>query len=448
MHNGQKVWASILDSVKQQVSSSTFKTWFAGSYALEQKKTGSRSVLVVELRNNFIKEQLKTKYGALIRQITSEKGFLETDVIFVVTKNVSGTNSSHLAPLFSGIAQTYIASRRSESLNIAHTFENFVVGSSNNLAFLAARQVAENLGRLYNPLFIWGLTGVGKTHLLQAVGNEVLTKTIDAKVLYVTCEKFTNDFIESIGNRSTQAFRHKYRNVDVLLIDDVQFLMGKEGTQDEFFHTFNELYLAGKQIILASDRRPQELARIKERLVSRFLGGMICDIARPDLELRVAILKSKCRARSVVLPGELINYIAGTCETGARELEGVLIQVLSLHRLSGGISLDEVKKTLGTSIKVGKARPSPGKIIEVVSRHFKIASSDLCGSRRKSSLVRARQILMFLLREDLGLGLANIGQLVGGRDHSTVIYGIDRVGREIALNQNKKDEIARIRLSF
>src|SRR3989338_8380014 len=250
---GQKIWASILAGIKSQISSSTFKTWFAGSFVLDYNKTEKKN------------------------------GLLQTREFFVVSKNDWQGVLEKNEPLFSGVAPTYIGiSRKIDGLNPNHTFENFVVGSSNNLAFLAFNQVGGNLGSVYNPLFVYGPTGVGKTHLLQACGNAVLLEIVDAKVLYVSAEKFTNDYIESLRDRTMAAFRQKYRGVDLLLVDDVQFLAGKESTQDEFFYTFNELYLSGRQIVLAADRHPRELGRLKERLVSRFLGGMAVDVARPD----------------------------------------------------------------------------------------------------------------------------------------------------------------------
>src|SRR3990167_776250 len=446
---GQKIWASILAGIKSQISSSTFKTWFAGSFVLDYKKNDGENLLIVGVKNNFLKEQVETRYQKIIDKTVKKNGFLKTRVIFVVSKNdrqeVLGKNE----PLFSGVAPTYIGiSRKIDGLNPNHTFENFVVGSSNNLAFLAFNQVGGNFGSVYNPLFVYGPTGVGKTHLLQACGNAVLLEIVDAKVLYVSAEKFTNDYIESLRDRTMAAFRQKYRGVDLLLVDDVQFLAGKESTQDEFFYTFNELYLSGRQIVLAADRHPRELGRLKERLVSRFLGGMAVDVARPDLELRTAILKAKCRERKLNLNDEIIDYIARQCSNEVRELEGVLVQVLSLIRISGKISLLQIKTAIERGRKNVVIKPAPGKIIEAVSRHFKIASGDICGLRRKARLVRARQVLMYLLRQELGLPLGVIGDLIGGRDHSTVLYGIERVSKEMAADRSKNDEVLRIRSLF
>ncbi|MCR4324702.1 MAG: chromosomal replication initiator protein DnaA [Candidatus Curtissbacteria bacterium] len=448
--NGQKVWASILSGVKSQVSSSTFKTWFSGSYVMDFREEESRRLLVVGVKNNFLKEQVETRYQTVINDIIRKKGFSDCEVTFVVSEQTDSSSQISDAPLFSGEAPTFINSfKKIDNLNPLHTFDNFVVGASNNLAFLAFKQVSENPGTSYNPLFVYGATGVGKTHLLQSCGNEILNKIPDAKVLYASAEKFTNDYIESLNNRTQSHFRHKYRNVDVLLVDDVQFLAGKESTQDEFFYTFNELYLAGKQIVLASDHHPRDLGKLKDRLVSRFLGGMAVDISRPDLELRVAILKAKCKEKNVVLGDGVLNFIADSSQGGVRELEGLLLQVLSLSKLtSGGITLDEIKRAIERNKRPSVAPPSPGKIIDSVSRHFRVPREELCGPKRKANIVFARQILMFILREDLGLALEAIGELVGGRDHSTIIYGVERVNKLIGENQNTRDEVARIRANF
>lgn len=448
--SGQKLWASILTGVKSQVSASTYKTWFSGSYLLECKKSGGRDILVVGTKSSFLKEQLETRYRPLVLEAAKKEGLGNCDILFVVSKQEKATAPTAAAPLFSGIAQTFITShRKSDALNPNHTFENFVVSPANNLAHLAAVQAASNLGSLYNPLFIWGPTGVGKTHLMQAFGNYVLSNVLDSKVLYVSAEKFTNDFLEALNNHSMQAFRQKYRSVDVLLVDDIQFLAGKDSTQDEFFYTFNELYLSGRQIVVVADRHPKELGKIKDRLVSRFLGGMTVDLPKADVDLRSAILKTKCAEKGIVLADDVISYIAEVCDSGARELEGVLVQVLSQIRLSSGkVGLMEIKRTLANTPLTPRRSISAGGVIEAVCKHFKISREDLCGPVRKSAFVYPRQVLMYLLRLDLGLQLDGVGELIGGRDHSTVLYGVEKIAKQIAIDLTKRDEIVRIRANF
>lgn len=448
--SGQKIWSGILVGLKSQISSSMYRTWFSGSYVVDFKTEDGKSILVVGLKNNFIKEQVESRYLPIITREAKKNGAGKVEIIFKVVPAPKKVNGGSSEPLFTGVAPIYFGTfRKSENLAPGHTFENFMVGPSNSLAFMAASQATLNLGKTYNPLFIYGPVGVGKTHLLQACGNDALTRYLDARVLYVSAEKFTNDYIEAISNRTTQSFRAKYRNVDLLLVDDVQFLAGKEGTQDEFFYTFNELSLSGRQIVLAADRHPTDLVRVQERLGSRFLAGMTVDIGKPDFELRVAILRAKCRERGMALSDEVISYIAQVCQSSARELEGVLVQVLATARLcSGLISLEQVKVAIERHRTVEKLRPTPGKIIEVVSKNFKVSVSEMCGPKRKAGLVAARQVAMYLLKHELGLPLQAVGSLVGGRDHSTVLYSIEKVEREILIDQARKDQVARIRMTF
>ncbi len=445
----QSIWSGILAGVKSQVSSSVYKTWFSGSFLLEIKKEAQKNVFVVACKNNFLKQQLETKYMTLVLDEAKTQGFSDCEVLYVVSHKEK-VGAPKLEPLFSGVAPTYVNYlRKSDSLNLNHTFDNFVVGPSNNLAHMAFSQAASNLGSLYNPVFVYGPSGVGKTHLLQAFGNYVLSNVLDAKVLYASSEKFTNDYIESLNNRTQQMFRQKYRSVDVLIVDDVQFFAGKESTQDEFFHTFEELALSGRQLVIASDKHPKDLVRINDRLTSRFMGGMTVDIAKADLELRAAILQAKCKEKNVFLPEEIVDYIAKVCDRGAREIEGVLVQVLSLVKLSGGkIGLDEIKAVVERNFKKDTKSTSAGSVIEAVCRHFKISRQDLCGPSRKASLVYPRQILMFLLRTDLGLSFDGVGELLGGRDHSTVLYGVEKIQNLISSNLATGDELSRIRSKF
>lgn len=444
----QKIWNTALSEIKQDISSSSFKTWFGGSKVLEYREEETKNLMVVGVQNNFIKEQLESRYRGRLCEIIGKRESREVKIVFVVSG--SGKSSpTNTEPIFSGVVENLIVNhRRFDVLNLNHSFENFVVGESNNIAYLSSRQVADNLGGVYNPFLIYGECGVGKTHLIQAIGNCVLAKYVNSRVVYASAEHFTNDYIESLRNKSQVQFRQKYRNVDLLIVDDVQFFGGKESTQDEFFNTFNELYLSGKQIVLVSDRHPRELGRVKERLISRFLGGMTAHIGVPDLELRTAILRSKCQQRNVMLSDEIINYVAVASEGGAREIEGLLVSVLSLFKLSGGkISLEEIKQHLGDGVK-SKIPASKKQIIEAVSLHFGIAYEQVRSDSRKASVAFARQVLMYLLRKYLKISLSEIGEVVGGRDHSTVIYGISKVEALVLGGGDTKDEILRIEAVF
>ena len=445
--DGQKVWNNILAGIKTQVSSSTFKTWFPGSFVLDCKQKADKKLLIVAFKNNFIKEQVETRYLPLISQIAQKNKGGNIEVVFVVaSKDKPKTIKNE--PIFSGVPmQLNLKSKTAHILNPYHTFDNFVVGPSNNLAFLAAKQVAENPGSSYNPLIIYGPTGVGKTHLLQAIGNEVLNKTVEAKVLYATAEKFTNDYIESLGNKTCASFRAKYRQVDLLIIDDVQFFAGKESTQDEFFHTFNELYLSTRQVICASDRHPKELGKLKERLLSRFLGGLVADIGMPDLEMKIAIIRAKCQEKNLSLDDEISTYIAQTSNGGAREIEGNLISVLTLMKLtSGKITIEEIKEAIHKNGQASLNKPTASAIFSAVCKYFRVPAEDLRGPARRASLAFARQVLMYLLRKQLNLPFDEIGRLTGNRDHSTVIHGVAKIENIISQNQAKKDEVSRIQL--
>ncbi len=443
--DGQKVWSDVCSRLKLQVSTSAFRTWFSGSFVLDSKQDGGKVLLVIGLKNNFLKEQVENRYMDIVARAISECGYKDTSAIFVVANREVKADSIG-APIFTGIVPEMIVKNiRSDSLNPNHTFSNFVVGYSNNLAYLAASKVAGNLGGAYNPLMIYGSVGVGKTHLLQAVGNQVLSRVLDSKVLYVTSEKFTNDFLESLRNKTQASFRQKYRSVDLLLVDDIQFLAGKESTQDEFFHTFNEICLSGKQVVLASDRHPKELGRLKERLVSRFLGGMTADIGLPDLEMRMAIIRAKCAERGIKLDHELVSWVAKESTGGVRELEGMLTSMLAYMKINAGkATVEEIKSAVSSNRPSIKNPPTPGRVIEAVCRHFKVDSISLRGSSRKAAIVLARQVLMYFLRTELGLPLEQIGDLVGGRDHSTVIHGVEKISRLISASQKKKDDILRI----
>lgn len=441
---GQKVWSNLISSFKLKVSPSVFKTWLAGCYVMDYKKSPDKNLLIVGAGSSFVKEQVEKRYLDVLLEIAKEKGLLNLEIIIVVSQKE--VVEKQQAPIFSGVAQNVLVeSSKGSRLGQNFSFDNFVVGVSNNLAYFAAQQVASSLGNTYNPLLFYGPSGVGKTHLLQAVGNEISKRLPDAKVLYVSAEKFTNDYIDSLRNKTQEAFRFKYRNLDLLLIDDIQFLAGKESTQDEFFHTFNELQLRGRQVVAASDRHPRELGRLKERLVSRLLGGMAANVNLPDLEMKIAILKAKCAERAISIQPEIIEYLSSTCRGGARELEGLLTSVAAQIKLSGGnITLGDIKGSLGTDKFIDRTKPTVNKVINTVCAHFKISSIDLCGSSRKSKLVSARQMTMYLLRRELGLPLEEIGHLIGGRDHSTVIYSVEKFESQIAVSQFKNDEVLRI----
>ena len=329
------------------------------------------------------------------------------------------------------------------NFNPKYTFDNFVVGNSNKYVYAAARGVAEHPFNKINPLFIYGGVGLGKTHLLHAVGNFLIKTNPDLKILYVTCEKFTHDYVESLKSSKAQAnseYREKYRNVDVLMIDDIQFIANKTGTQEEFFHTFNDLYQNQKQIIIASDRHPKEIASLEERLRSRFSMGLMQDIQIPDFETRLAILQKKAQQEHYSVNDEVINLIAERCDTNIRELEGMLSKVCFYASLLGkpSATLEDVNEALKDQISTTKQNLTADRIIDCVCKYYSVNKDDLVGKRKNKEIVEPRQICMYLICEMLDLPLVSIGQIFGGRDHTTVIHAREKVSDLIKENNRIK----------
>jgi len=311
-----------------------------------------------------------------------------------------------------------------------YTFDTFVVGSNNRLAHAAALAVAQNPAKKYNPLFIYGGVGLGKTHLMQAIAQEVLKNSPEFNVVYVSSETFTHEFIDAIQKGGNIQFRNKYRNVDMLLIDDIQFLAGKEGTQEEFFHTFNELHMAGKQIILSSDKPPREIPELEERLRSRFEWGLSCDVAPPNFETRIAILKKKAEEENINLPGEneIFEFIAQNFGSNIRELEGALLKVRAIYELNeGNITMDDMKQSLNDIAVKEEKKITAESIIQTVSKYYDVSYADILSSKRTSNVAKARQVGMYLARELTDLSQAGIGEGFGGRDHSTVIHACTKI---------------------
>jgi len=332
------------------------------------------------------------------------------------------------------------------NLNPKYTFDSFIVGSSNELANAAAVAVCKNLGQVYNPLFIYGGVGLGKTHLIQAIGNYINKSDKKLKIKYVSGEKFTNELVNSIKNQETSQFKDKYRKLDVFIIDDVQFIAGKDKTQEELFHTFNSLYEKNKQIILSSDHQPKAIPLIEERLRSRFEGGMIADIGYPDFETRVAIIKIKLQEKKITLDDEVINYLASNFQNNIRELEGAINRIIARSILINQTpDLNFVIKSLAEIINKPKRITTFKKIVQVVSDFYDISEKDIFNRTRKQELVKPRQIIMYIMRKDLNNSFPYIGQKLGGRDHTTVIHACDKITKNLELNENLKEELLLIR---
>lgn len=418
--SSNKQWDKVLELIKEQLTAPNFRTWFSKS-AANPPVGGSISIRVPTA---FTKQTITTKYLPLIES-TLESVYGEKLSINILV-DPSLASQVEESPIFQfNVSPT--APVINSSLNPKYTLENFVVGLSNNLAYAAAQAVVQNPGISYNPLFIYGGTGVGKTHLMHGIGHTLLKKDPTLKIIYCSSERFMNDFIESIQTKKTNEFRNKYRLCNLLLIDDIQFISGRDSTQEEFFHTFNELQVKNIQIVLTSDRPPNEIQKLEPRLQSRFQGGLMVDIQLPDFDTRVAILKAKCQEKGDVVPESCLTLIAENMPTNARELEGKLIQIIQNAKLNGQI-IDEdfLRKYLGTPQQPSQ-KLDQKKVITTVNQYFNIKMSDLTGPRRKKELVLPRQLVMFLLYEECKIPYERIGELLGGRDHTTIMHGVDKI---------------------
>lgn len=445
----EQLWQTALGEIELNISRANFITWFRDTFILKNKDGAA----TIGVPNGFSKEWLENKYNKLIlRALRNVSGDIK-DLKFLIV----AAPSSSLAPIekISRIpgkkessalqAQSFqeLEIDKDTNLNPKYTFSNFIVGSFNELAQAAAKAVVNNPGEAYNPLFIYGGTGLGKTHLLQAIGNEVIEKYKKKKrVKYISSEKFTSELVSSLHNGKIEEFKENYRQVDILIIDDIQFLSGKEKTQEEFFHTFNFLYQKNKQVILSSDRSPKAIATLEERLRSRFEGGMITDISQPDMETRLAILKCKTIEKKVVIPDEILNYIAANVQKNIRELEGALNRIIAAnHTLTNNPDMTAVAKILNDIINAPKKLTNHKNIIQAVAEFYDISAADLIHRCRRKEVVGPRQVAMYLMREELKKSFPFIGEKLGGRDHTTVMYACDKLSKEVEKNETLQQEL-------
>lgn len=426
------VWKDTLEILKLSVSPAIFSTWFSQTHLDSLEDKGGRASVSVGCSSNFVKTTIEGRYFGLVQDSLSKALGKPCDLVFIVKEDPekSAKKDASPAPLFEREKEEQeelLAAFTRTKVRPGFSFDNFAVSSSNQMAHAAAEAVAQSPGNAYNPLFIWGGVGVGKTHLMNAVGVKVLKKDPGAKVLFCTGEDFTNDIVEGIRNKTTASFREKYRKVSLLLIDDIQFIAGKDAVQEEFFHTFNAATSSGGQIILTSDRPPSEISKLEERLRSRFEAGLIVDIAPADFELRCAIVQIKSKERGLELPMELAQLIAGNLET-ARKIEGFLVRLTSEARLKKlEIGEDLVRSILGKGEEVPSIRVSPNDVVNAVSKYYSLGKRALLGSSRARPIARPRQVLMYLLRTQTGLPLEEVGRIVGGRDHTTVMHAVEKI---------------------
>ncbi len=437
MINPQRLWQAALGELELQMTRATFDTWLRDTHCIGVEND---CTLIVGVKNGYAVEWLENRLYNLIQRtlnrITDEK--MHCRFVVWEPKPLDET-----APALLQTDEDAPPPARDPGLNADYTFNRFVIGSSNRLAQAASQAVAESPAKAYNPLFIHGGVGLGKTHLLHAIGHKCYHDAM--QVLYVSSETFTNDLIEAIRTHTTDVFRDKYRTADVLLVDDIQFIAGKESTQEEFFHTFNALRDNGRQIVLSSDRTPKAMVTLEERLRSRFEWGLIVDIQSPDYETRVAILQSKAEQLQVKVPNELLSYIATNIESNIRELEGALNRVLAMARLTNLPLTIEVAEQALTDLLPNRPDISTEEIIKAVIKYYGLSRNELCGPRRNRRIAQPRQVAMYLLREETDSSFPQIGAELGGRDHTTILYGYERVRAKMEQDDQLKREVMMLR---
>lgn len=455
MHNA--LWQSVLGEIELSVSHGNFETWFKHTELISYDE----NTATVGVANIFAKSQFEKKFNDQIKAVLKKNGVsaeriryeVRTEKKRVISRETTGASDSvdsRLEELMATRSTTtpslqHYSRTPATTLNPRYTFESFIVGSSNDLAYTACQAVAASPGVKYNPLFIYGGVGLGKTHLLQAVGNEIISHDPSMRVAYLSSETFVKEFLESIRFKKT-GFSDKYRNVDVLIVDDMQFIAGKEKTQEEFFHTFNALHQANKQIIIGSDKPPRSIPTLTERLRSRFEWGMAIDIQMPDFETRCAIVETKASLSGITLERDTVEYLAKNIKTNVRELEGALNQLLAYAEMRG-VSPD-ASTAEGLLGNVRHSRPqhvTAKQIVDKTARHFQIDSKEICGSKRDKHIVVPRQVAMYLLRSELHLSFPRIAEELGRKDHTTAIHSVEKIEKAIKLDFLIREQVAEIR---
>lgn len=437
----QTLWNFLKEKFKESLSKVSYDTWIESASPIRITDNN----IIIEVPSSLHKEYWENNLATRIVENIYEYSSREISPLFVI-KNEQDTPANGNNVLRNEVPKKTLF-KRDIQLNTKYTFDTFVIGKGNQMAHAAALVVAEEPGTIYNPLFFYGGVGLGKTHLMHAIGHQMLLLNPDARVKYVSSETFANDFINSIQNKTQEKFRNEYRSVDLLLVDDIQFFADKEGTQEEFFHTFNALYDDRKQIVLTSDRLPNEIPKLQERLVSRFAWGLSVDITPPDLETRIAILRKKANAERLEIPGDTLSYIAGQIDSNIRELEGALVRVqayaaIESRDITTSLAADALKSMLPS------AKPSTLTILDIqnaVSKYYQLSIADLKGKKRIKSIVLPRQIAMYLSRELTSNSLPKIGAEFGGKDHTTVIHAYEKIVHALSTDDQLKQELADIK---
>ncbi len=442
--NKEELWSKVLKHVELELSAANFKTWFKDTFILNI----NNNVLELGVPNKIVKDWLSQKYHIFILKILSGQGLNIKNIEYKVHKKMQvakeegvGESVNKTLPIKN---KMYVNVK--DNLNPKYTFESFVVGKFNQLAHAAAEAVIENPGIIYNPLFIYGSTGHGKTHLIQAVGNYLKNRLEDFKVFYVTSEKFTVDYVNAIKSGKANSFKDKYRQYDLLIMDDIQFIANKEQTQEELFHLFNAFHDQNKQIVFSSDKHPNQIPGFAERLKSRFAAGMIAEIPAPDFESRIEILKLKAQKQGVALSQKLAEFVAENLEGNIRELEGILNYIVIQYKINNKEpDFDSVLNTISQIYKP-KNNISPQKILEHVTQYYKISKNDIKKKTRKREVVYPRQVLMYILREYYDVSFPSIGDLLGGKDHTTVMHSYEKIKKDLLKDPKLKKEVEEILL--
>lgn len=445
MSNNEQLWQSALTEIELSVSKPTFNTWFKNTFI--QKEDSGTIYLCVP--NAFVRDWLSTKYHTCILRAIRNELPQARGVEYVISKQPVEQKEIpqkvEVPTMNDQLGLGNLEIDRSDGLNPRYTFDSFIVGSFNELAHAAAQGVIKNPGMHYNPLFIYGGTGFGKTHLLQAIGNQVKKLNRNKKIYYLTSEQFTLDYLDSIQNNKAHQFKEKYRKYDFLIMDDIQFVSGKEKTQEELFHLFNSLHENNKQIIFSSDRAPKVLDKLEDRLRSRFEGGMIVDISQPDYESRLAILRTKVATSAFIPSDEIIEFTASVIQDSIRELEGVLNSIICQSQLKKrNLSIPEVKQLIKTNIRPQKS-VSIKDVIKTVASFYNVEERLLFEKSRRKEVVKPRQIVMYILREDLSTSYPYIGRKLGGRDHTTVIHACEKIKKDLQGNSVLSQELDQIK---
>lgn len=457
MHSN--LWQAVLGEIELSITRPNFITWFSNTGLLREDE----DLVIVAVPNVFIKQQLERKYTDLIIETLKKNGVTpkqlefkvhalssrrsEEPVDIVMTRPTGGSTANRPSAAPSTMTTANPAPSRVPRLGIndRYTFDTFIVGAGNELAFAACQSIAANPGTKYNPLFLYGGVGIGKTHLIQAVGNAIVAQNPSAKVIYISTEQFVQEFVQALRFKKASDFANHYRSADVFIVDDIQFIAGKEKIQEEFFHTFNTLHQSNKQIIISSDKPPKDIPTLEERLRSRFAWGMSIDMQIPDFETRCAIIQTKAQTQETVLDNDVVEYLANNIQTNIRELEGALNQLLAFCEMRGL----EPNLSIATSLLgVSKTRPkhlSAKQIIERTARHFQVPMEDILGPKRDKDIVVPRQIAMYMLRSELHLSFPKIARELGRKDHTTAIHSVEKIEKESRVDNELREAIADIK---